>query len=115
MDLKELASKAIKGELDLTFEHHPVHSFVDGSTEIQDNLLAFKGIAGFFVLDTGSGLVMLDAGHIIDIERFRPDLPVTLPSDGSFWCAIGARRINVAKYSSMLVDFFHIFPYIVSG
>ena len=69
MDLKELASKAIKGELDLTFEHHPVHSFVDGSTEIQDNLLAFKGIAGFFVLDTGSGLVMLDAGHIIDIER----------------------------------------------
>ena len=61
MDLKELASKAIKGELDLTFEHHPVHSFVDGSTEIQDNLLAFKGIAGFFVLDTGSGLVMLDA------------------------------------------------------
>ena len=61
MDLKELASKAIKGELDLTFEHHPVHSFVDGATEIQDNLLAFKGIAGFFVLDTGSGLVMLDA------------------------------------------------------
>ena len=59
MDLKELASKAIKGELDLTFEHHPVHSFVDGSTEIKDNLLAFKGIAGFFVLDTGSGLVML--------------------------------------------------------
>ena len=42
MDLKELASKAIKGELDLTFEHHPVHSFVDGSTEIQDNLLALS-------------------------------------------------------------------------
>ena len=83
MDLKELASKAIKGELDLTFEHHPVHSFVDGSTEIQDNLLAFKGIAGFFVLDTGSGLVMLDAGHLIDIERayeeirkWRPNKPL---------------------------------------
>ena len=61
MDLKELASKAINGQLDLTFEHHPVHSFVDGPTELKDNLLAFKSIAGFFVLDTGSGLVMLDA------------------------------------------------------
>ena len=83
MDLKELASKAINGELDLTFEHHPVHSFVDGPTELKDNLLAFKSIAGFFVLDTGSGLVMLDAGHKIDMERayeeirkWRPNEPV---------------------------------------
>ena len=81
MDLKELASKAIKGELDLTFEHHPVHSFVDGSTEIQDNLLAFKGIAGFFVLDTGSGLVMLDAGHIIDIERAYEEIRKWRPNE----------------------------------
>ena len=81
MDLKELASKAIKGELDLTFEHHPVHSFVDGSTEIQDNLLAFKGIAGFYVLDTGSGLVMLDAGHIIDIERAYEEIRKWRPNE----------------------------------
>ena len=81
MDLKELASKAIKGELDLTFKHHPVHSFVDGSTEIKDNLLAFKGIAGFFVLNTGSGLVMLDAGHIIDINRAYEEIKKWRPNE----------------------------------
>ena len=83
MDLKELASKAINDELDLQFEHHPVHAFIDGSTEINENLLAFKGIAGFYVLDTEDGLVLLDTGSILDVDRafedirnWRPDAPL---------------------------------------
>ena len=83
MDLKELASKAINDELDLQFEHHPVHAFINGSTEINENLLAFKGIAGFYVLDTGNGLVLLDTGSILDVDRafedirnWRPDAPL---------------------------------------
>ena len=38
-DLNELSELAWKGLLDTKFEHHPVHSFYEGSTEIKSNLL----------------------------------------------------------------------------
>ena len=82
-DLLELAEKAWNGELDTMFEHHPVHSFYKGSTELDKDLLGIKGIAGFYIVDTGDGLVMLDAGSILDIERsffevrnWRPKAPL---------------------------------------
>ena len=83
-DLLVLAEKAWRGELDLQFEHHPVHRYYPGSCLIAEGLLGFKGIAGFYVIDSGDGLVMLDAGHLLDVKRcyedvrrWRPDTPVS--------------------------------------
>ena len=82
-DLLELAELAWNGEIDLQFEHHPVHMFYSGSTEIKNNILGVKGIAGHYTLDTGDGLVMIDAGSQLDIEttyteikKWRPDTSV---------------------------------------
>ncbi len=84
-DYLELAERAWQGQLDLAFEHHPVHAAYDGATEIEDGLLVLKGIACIYVIDTGDGLVMLDAGSKLDIERtftevraWRPDTPLQL-------------------------------------
>ena len=83
-DLLALAKQAWRGELDLQFEHHPVHRYYPGSCRIAEDLLGFKGIAGFYVIDSGDGLVMLDAGHLLDVKRcfedvrrWRSDTPVT--------------------------------------
>jgi alkyl sulfatase BDS1-like metallo-beta-lactamase superfamily hydrolase len=82
-DLLELAEKAWNGELDTVFEHHPVHTFYKGSCELAPDVLALKGIAGHYVVDTGDGLVMLDAGSMLDVQstfdevrRWRPETPV---------------------------------------
>ena len=82
-DLRELAEKAWQGELDTAFDHHPVHTRYEGSTELDRNLLALKGIAGMFVIDTGDGLVMLDAGTMQEIQKaydevraWRPETPL---------------------------------------
>lgn len=79
----ELAERAWHGQLDLMFEHHPVHSVYDGATEIEPGLLVLKGIAAIYVIDTGDGLVMLDAGSQLDVDRtfeavraWRPDTPL---------------------------------------
>jgi len=78
-----LAERAWHGQLDLMFEHHPVHAAYAGSAEIEPDLLALKGIAAIYVIDTGDGLVMLDAGSALDIERtfsevrqWRPTTPL---------------------------------------
>lgn len=82
-DLTVLAEQAWQGELDMTHDHHPVHSFYEGATELAPNLLGLKGIAGLYIVDTGAGLVMLDAGSVLDIDRtydevrkWRPEAPV---------------------------------------
>ena len=82
-DLLELAELAWNGEIDLQFEHHPVHMFYSGSTEIKNNILGVKGIAGHYTLDTGDGLVMIDAGSQLDVEttyaeikKWRPNTSV---------------------------------------
>jgi alkyl sulfatase BDS1-like metallo-beta-lactamase superfamily hydrolase len=82
-DLRELAEKAWNGELDTVFEHHPVHTFYEGACELAPDLLAMKGLAGSFVIDSGDGLVMLDAGAWFETDRiyreirsWRPDTPV---------------------------------------
>ncbi len=82
-DLLELAEKAWNGELDTVHEHHPVHAIYEGSCELADDLLALKGIAGIYLVDTGDGLVMLDAGMMLDVQRtfdearsWRPDAPL---------------------------------------
>ena len=51
-NLKELSELAWQGKLDTKFEHHPVHTFYEGSTELSDNLLGIKGIGGMYVVDT---------------------------------------------------------------
>ena len=82
-DLLELAELAWNGKIDLQFEHHPVHMFYSGSTELMDNILGIKGIAGHYTIDTGDGLVMIDAGSQLDtdttyseIKKWRPNTPV---------------------------------------
>lgn len=82
-DLRELAERAWRGELDTSHEHHPVHTSYEGAWQLAPDVLALKGIAGMYVLDTGDGLVMLDAGSLLDAERlhravreWRPDAPL---------------------------------------
>ncbi len=82
-DLLELAEKAWRGELDTCHEHHPVHTVYDGATELAPGLLGLKGLAGAYVLDSGDGLVMLDAGAWFEADRiyeevrkWRPDVPL---------------------------------------
>ena len=45
-NLKELSELAWQGKLDTKFEHHPVHTFYEGSTELSDNLLGIKKLGG---------------------------------------------------------------------
>jgi alkyl sulfatase BDS1-like metallo-beta-lactamase superfamily hydrolase len=82
-DLRELSEKAWSGELDTVHEHHPVHTLYEGATELAPDLLALKGLAGLYIIDTGDGLVMLDAGSVLDVQRtfdevrrWRPDTPL---------------------------------------
>lgn len=82
-DLLALAERAWRGELDLGTEHHPVHAFYPGSCELGPDLLALKGIAGIYLLDSGDGLVMLDGGTRLDVDRtyeevrrWRPEVPL---------------------------------------
>ena len=80
-----LAERAWHGHLDTMFEHHPVHSSYDGAVEIAEGVLALKGIACIYIIDTGDGLVMLDAGSVLDTQRtfdavrnWRPDTPLKI-------------------------------------
>ncbi len=82
-DIKQLAEQAWHGELDIMFEHHPVHAFYEGATELAQDLLSLKGLAAIYIIDTGDGLVMLDAGTQLDIDRtyeavrqWRPNTPL---------------------------------------
>ncbi len=82
-NLLELAELAWNGEIDLQFDHHPVHTFYSGSTELKNNILGIKGIAGHYVIDTGDGLVMIDAGSQLDIDssfkeikKWRSNIPL---------------------------------------
>ncbi|XOV84851.1 MAG: alkyl sulfatase dimerization domain-containing protein [bacterium] len=82
-DFLTLAERAWQGQLDMMFEHHPVHSAYDGATEIIPGVLALKGIACIYIIDTGDGLLMLDAGSQLDTQRvytqvrsWRPDTPL---------------------------------------
>ncbi|RMF24848.1 MAG: MBL fold metallo-hydrolase [Deltaproteobacteria bacterium] len=82
-DLIELAEKAWRGELDTCHEHHPVHTMYEGATELAPGLLGMKGLAGAYAVDTGDGLVLLDAGAWFEADRiyeevrkWRPDVPV---------------------------------------
>jgi len=84
-ELMELAERAWQGQLDLMFEHHPVNSPVSGGFEIAEGVLAHKGIAYAYAIDTGDGIVLLDAGLQTEVERiydavraWRPDTPVKL-------------------------------------
>ena len=86
-NLKELSELAWQGELDTKFEHHPVHTFYEGSTELDENLLGLKGIGGFYVVDTNDGLVMIDAGSHLDIdsaESISKWLPASIITNPSF-------------------------------
>ncbi len=82
-DFLALAERAWQGQLDLMFEHHPVHSAYDGAVEIAPGILVLKGIACIYIIDSGDGLLMLDAGSVLDtqrtfdeVRRWRPDTPL---------------------------------------
>ncbi len=102
MTIHELAEKAWLGELDLVHEHHPVKPLGVEAEEIADGLLYYKSIASLNVLDTGDGLAMLDAGHLIDVDSiFTAVRKWRSP-------ALGARaRLAAAVFSHHHVD--HIF------
>ena len=80
-NLKELSELAWQGKLDTKFEHHPVYTFYEGSTELTDNLLGIKGIGGMYVVDTNDGLVMLDAGSQLDIDSAYEEIKKWRPEE----------------------------------
>ncbi len=78
--VRELAEQMWHGELDIVHEHHPVRGLNMDAEEIDDGLLYLKSIASLNTLDTGDGLVMLDAGHLLDavkihtaVRKWRPN------------------------------------------
>ncbi len=82
-DIKRLAEEAWHGRLDTCHDHHPVHAVYEGATELEPGILAMKGLAGTYAVDTGAGLVLLDAGAWFEagriyeeIRRWRPNTPV---------------------------------------
>ncbi len=82
-DFKALSEQHWRGDADLVHAHHPVSAGFPGSQEIVPGLLYFKGVAAISVVDTGAGLVMIDAGTKRDVERvhqdvraWRPDAPL---------------------------------------
>lgn len=82
-DFVALAESHWQGQADLTHEHHPVQTTYPSCQEIADGLLYFKSTAGFAVVDTGAGLVMIDAGsrRVIDsvyeaVRSWRPETPL---------------------------------------
>lgn len=82
-DFRALSELLWSGQADLVHEHHPVRGSYPGAQEIAPGLLYFKGIAAISVVDTGEGLVMMDAGTKRDIDRvyeavraWRPDAPL---------------------------------------
>ena len=83
--LMTLAEQAWQGHLDLTFDHHPVNSPMPGGFEVVEGVLAHKGVAYVYAIDTGDGLVLLDAGLKIEanhifraVREWRTDSPVRL-------------------------------------
>ena len=79
-DIRDMAERAWNGELDTTFEYHPVAWGLREGQEIGDGILFYKGIAAATTIDTGDSLVMLDTGAVNDskplhaaIRGWRPD------------------------------------------
>lgn len=82
-DFKALADVFWRGEADLMGRDHPVTGQYPGAQEIVPDLLYLQGVAAISVIDTGAGLVMMDAGTRGDIDRlytavrgWRPDTPL---------------------------------------
>ncbi len=76
----ELAERLWSGGADLTGSDHPVHAQGYVSEEIADGVLVYLSLASATAVDTGDGLVLLDAGGPFDIQalhdhvrRWRPD------------------------------------------
>lgn len=97
MSVRELAERMWNGELDIVHEHHPVRALGMEAEEIADGLLYLKSIASLNTLDTGDGLVMLDAGHLLDAQRIHAAVRRWRPS----------ARLAAAVFSHHHVD--HVF------
>ncbi len=84
-DLRDFCDRLWKGEIDTTFEAHPVTSPWNDrqAEEIADGVLFFKSVASANTIDTGDGLVMLDTGTRQDtavlhagVRAWRPETPL---------------------------------------
>ena len=84
-DLRDFCDRLWKGEIDTTFEAHPVTSPWNDrqAEEIADGVLFFKSVASANTIDTGDGLVMLDTGTRQDtavlhagVRAWRPEAPL---------------------------------------
>lgn len=82
-DFLALAETFWRGEAQLMGADHPVTGQYPGAQEIAPGLLYLQGVAAISVIDTGAGLVMMDAGTRGDIDRvyeavraWRPDTPL---------------------------------------
>ncbi|QBI51871.1 alkyl sulfatase dimerization domain-containing protein [Streptomonospora litoralis] len=81
--IRELAEQAWNKSHGFTAEFNPVEVRRDRSEELDPRILMFYGLANVYAVDTGDGLVMLDAGHHIDsanlhshVREWRPDTPL---------------------------------------
>ncbi|MCP5265296.1 MAG: MBL fold metallo-hydrolase [Burkholderiaceae bacterium] len=83
IDYRALSDAHWRGEADLAGAEHPVVSGFVAPTELANGLLFFRSVAGFAVIDSGDGLVMIDSGTPRDTPRileavraWRPDVPL---------------------------------------
>ena len=82
-DFMQRVERHWRGEADLVHAEHPVQVGFPDAHEIAPGVLYFKGMAAVAVIDTGDGLVMIDAGTKRDIDpvykavrAWRPDTPL---------------------------------------
>ena len=83
VDIRDLADRMWKGELDTVFEYHPVSARFPEGQEISEGVLYYKGIASATTIDAGDSLVMLDTGAANDtrplyeaVRRWTPKKPL---------------------------------------
>ncbi|GAA3722185.1 alkyl sulfatase BDS1-like metallo-beta-lactamase superfamily hydrolase [Spinactinospora alkalitolerans] len=81
--IRELAEQGWTGALDLKVDFHPVRVRRSRAEEVHERILVFSGLANSYAVDTGDGLVLLDAGHVAEaadlharIRDWRPDTPL---------------------------------------
>ncbi len=76
-----LAERLWRGDADVGLSEHPVHAAGMVSEEISDGVLVYLSLASVTAIDTGDGLVFLDAGGPFDIAALYDQVRAWRPED----------------------------------
>ncbi len=92
-----LAERLWSGDADLSGGDHPVHAQGHVSEEIADGVLVYLSLASVTAIDSGDGLVLLDAGGPFDIASLYDHVRAWRPDE----------RLAAAVFSHHHID--HVF------